>query len=45
MAARSKKTSPLYILAHGDDASGKRLILVPMGPKPGDEGRGGKGTD
>jgi len=42
MDARPKKTNPPYILAHGDDGSG--LILVPMGPKPGDEGRGGKGT-
>ena len=33
MLARKRR---LYILAHGDDASGKRFILVPIGPKPGD---------
>jgi hypothetical protein len=30
------ETSPLYILARDDDGSGRRLVLVPIGPKSGD---------
>jgi hypothetical protein len=33
---RGTLRGPADILAHGDDARGKRLILVPIGPKSGD---------